>query len=145
MKNLEIVEKKPFALWDYNNERFLVDKNGSFIRYEQENEDISNLIQIKQEEESIDLDKKEIINNIIIISEGLSKEEINISSYVIFDDKLKVNTPNFFILFDLRQDISWQVEKLKAVLENDDQVREGINVKYIDLRFDNQAIIQKKE
>jgi len=48
-------------------------------------------------------------------------------------------------LFDLRQDISWQVEKLKAVLENDDQVREGINVKYIDLRFDNQAIIQKKE
>ncbi|HRT18309.1 MAG TPA: FtsQ-type POTRA domain-containing protein [Candidatus Paceibacterota bacterium] len=143
--SLEIVEKKPFALWDYNNERFLVDKNGSFIRYEQENEDISNLIQIKQEEESIDLDKKEIINNIIIISEGLSKEEINISSYVIFDDKLRVNTTNFFILFDLRQDISWQVEKLKAVLENDDQVREGINVKYIDLRFDNQAIIQKKE
>jgi hypothetical protein len=106
---------------------------------------ICNLIKIKQEEESADLYKKEIINNIIIISEGLSKEEINISSYVIFDDKLKVNTPNFFILFDLRQDISWQVEKLKAVLENDDQVREGINVKYIDLRFDNQAIIQKKE
>ncbi|HPX51955.1 MAG TPA: FtsQ-type POTRA domain-containing protein [Candidatus Pacearchaeota archaeon] len=140
--SLEVVEKKPFALWDYNNERFLVDKNGSFIRYEQEDEDMSNLIQIKQEEESVDLDKKEIINNIIIISEGLSKEEINISSYVIFDDKLRVNTTNFFILFDSKQDLSWQVEKLKAVLENDDQVRKGINVKYIDLRFDNQVIIQ---
>lgn len=140
--SLEIIEKQPFALWDYNNERFLVDKNGSFIRYEQEDEDTSKLIQIKQEEESVDLDKKEIINNILIISEGLSKEEINISNYVIFNDKLRVDTTNFFILFDSKQDLSWQVEKLKAVLENDDQVRKGINVKYIDLRFDNQVIIQ---
>ena len=142
--SLEIVEKKPFALWNYNNERFLVDKNGSFIRYEQKDEDISELIQIKQEEECTNLDKKGIINNILAIFEELSKEEVNVLSYIIFNDRLRVNTTtNFFILFDLRQDLSWQIEKLKAVLERDDQIREGTNVKYIDLRFDNQAIVQK--
>jgi len=142
--SLEIVEKTPFAVWEYNNETFLIDKNGSFIRNKEENEDISDLIKIKQGEDYDNLDKKELINHILNISEKLSKDEIAILSYNIFNDRLKVNTKNnFFILFDLRQDISWQIEKLRAVLERDDQIKEGIDIKYIDLRFDNQAIIQK--
>lgn len=141
--SLEIVEKTPFALWKYNNEEFLVDKNGSFIRYIEKDDDVTELIQIKQED-SIDLDKKELINNILIISSKLSKEEISVLSYNIFNDRLKVDiTNNFFILLDLRQDLSWQIEKLIAVLDRNDQIRRGENVKYIDLRFDNQAIIQK--
>ncbi|MDD4738034.1 MAG: FtsQ-type POTRA domain-containing protein [Candidatus Pacebacteria bacterium] len=141
--SLEIVEKTPFALWKYNNEEFLVDKNGSFIRYIEKDDDIAELIQIKQED-STDLDKKELINNILIISSKLSKEEISVLSYNIFNDRLKVDTTNnFFILLDLRQDLSWQIEKLIAVLDRNDQIRRGENVKYIDLRFDNQAIIQK--
>jgi len=142
--SLEIIEKTPFAVWEYNNETFLIDKNGSFIRNKEENEDISDLIKIKQGEDYDNLDKKELINHILNISEKLSKDEIAILSYNIFNDRLKVNTRNnFFILFDLRQDISWQIEKLRAVLERDDQIKEGIDIKYIDLRFDNQAIIQK--
>lgn len=141
--SLEIVEKTPFALWKYNNEEFLVDKNGSFIRYIEKDDDVTELIQIKQED-SIDLDKKELINNILIISSKLSKEEISVLSYNIFNDRLKVDTTNnFFILLDLRQDLSWQIEKLTAVLDRNDQIRRGENVKYIDLRFENQAIIQK--
>ncbi|MDD2274586.1 MAG: FtsQ-type POTRA domain-containing protein [Candidatus Pacebacteria bacterium] len=141
--SLEIVEKTPFALWKYNNEEFLVDKNGSFIRYIEKDDDVTELIQIKQED-STDLDKKELINNILIISSKLSKEEISVLSYNIFNDRLKVDTTNnFFILLDLRQDLSWQIEKLIAVLDRNDQIRRGENVKYIDLRFDNQAIIQK--
>lgn len=141
--SLEIVEKTPFALWEYNNETFLIDKNGSFIRYIEKDDDVAELIKIKQED-STDLDRKELINNILIISSKLSKEEISVLSYNIFNDRLKVDTTNnFFILLDLRQDLSWQIEKLTAVLDRNDQIRRGENVKYIDLRFDNQAIIQK--
>ena len=142
--SLEIIEKIPFAVWEYNNEIFLVDKSGSFVRYKEENEDTSNLIQIKQEEDLTDLNNKEIINDILIISDKLSEEGIAVLGYSISNDKLRVDTVDgFFILFNLKEDISWQIEKLSAVLERDSQIREGEGIKYIDLRFDNQAIIKK--
>ncbi|MFA5228501.1 MAG: FtsQ-type POTRA domain-containing protein [Candidatus Paceibacterota bacterium] len=141
--SLEIVEKRPLALWKCDNKEFLVDKNGSFIRNLETDDDTSSLIKI-EESECTDLDKKESINNILKISEVLSKEEINVLDCNIFSDRLKINTDaNFFIFFDQKQDLLWQIEKLTAVFERNSQIKEGIGIKYIDLRFDNQAIIQK--
>ncbi|MFA5754911.1 MAG: FtsQ-type POTRA domain-containing protein [Candidatus Paceibacterota bacterium] len=143
--SLEIVEKTPYAVWSYEDEKYLVDKKGSFIKNTEESGDYDDLIKIDQQEDIDDLDKKSVITSIFLINTELNNQDINILEYNLFNDKLKSLTDkNFFIIFDLKQDISWQVEKLKIVLEKNTQLKDSGNIEYIDLRFDNQTVVKNK-
>jgi len=140
--SLEIVEKTPYAVWSYNSEKYLVDKKGSFIKNTEETNDY---IKINQQEDIDDLDKKSVIASIFLINTELNNQDINILEYNLFNDKLKVLTnKNFSIIFDLKQDISWQIEKLKIVLEKNTQLKDSEDIEYIDLRFDNQTVVKNR-
>lgn len=140
--SLEIVEKTPYAVWSYEDEKYLVDKKGSFIKNTEETNDY---IKINQQEDIDDLDKKSVIASIFLINTELNNQDINILEYNLFNDKLKVLTnKNFSIIFDLKQDISWQIEKLKIVLEKNTQLKDSEDIEYIDLRFDNQTVVKNK-
>lgn len=142
--SLEIVEKEPYAIWNYENNQYIVDSKGSFIKNIDE-ENYENLLQINQQENIDDLDKKFIITKISLIDNELKTENLKVLSYNLFNDKLKVLTSNdFSIIFDTKQDISWQIEKLKIVFEKNTQLKISNNLEYIDLRFDNQTIVKNK-
>lgn len=140
--SIEIIEKDPFAVW-LDEEEYLVDKKGSFIKKTEEGVDYNNLISVRQIESFDDLDKKEVLNSFYIIKTKIGEEIIKISYFELFKDKIKVITEEGFpIIFDLRQDLEWQIEKLLVVLSKKSHLDNFNQIEYIDLRFDNQTVVK---
>ena len=141
--SIEIIEKEPFAIWSFNEETYLVDKNGSFIKNFSDNEDYFSLIKINQKEEFNNINKKEILNSLDKIKLKLEEYSIGISSFDLFNDKTKANTDESFpIIFNLDQNLDWQIEKLVIVFEKNNYLDKLGEIEYIDLNYENQVVIK---
>lgn len=137
---LEIKERDPLAFWCQSLEEkkdcSFVDKNSVF--FQSNDFDGKDLIKIEGEKKDV----KEIVKAIQLIKEKKDKS-INEDKFVIFEDKLimKISSgPQVF--FDIKKNLDWQVEKLNILLKEKFSIDEIKNLKYIDLRFGNQAIIR---
>lgn len=144
--SLEIVEKTPFAVWTDvfdNSKCYLVDSNGSFIKNYEEKEEYASLIKINEKEKIDSLKKKEIIERLASIEKKLKDNSINVSSFDVFQEKtVAKSNVSCQIIFNISDDLNWQIEKLGIVLKNSKYSSDLNKLVYIDLRFGNQAIIK---
>jgi len=144
--SLQIVEKTPVAVWTDvfdSSKTYLVDKNGSFIRNSKEGEDYSSLEKVSQKEKIDKLDKKQTLELLSKINTKMHDNSIVASSFDIYDDKVSVESNvNCLIIFNINEDLDWQIEKLGIVLKNPKYSSDLNKLQYIDLRFGNQAIIK---
>lgn len=68
-----------------------------------------------------------------------------LSASVVSDSQVHLKSKEgMSIFFDPREDIAWQVTKLKAVLEKKIPSQQKKNVEYLDVRFGDQAYIKYK-
>ncbi|MFA5714739.1 MAG: FtsQ-type POTRA domain-containing protein [Candidatus Paceibacterota bacterium] len=143
--SLTIIEKTPFAVWtdDFDNSKcYLVDKSGSFIKNCME-EDYSSLIFVSEKEDIEKLDKEKTLESLSKIKEKLENNSINVSVFDVFEGKVSVKSNiTCLIIFNINEDLDWQIEKLGIVLKDSKYSSDLNKFTYIDLRFGNQAIIK---
>ena len=144
--SLEVVEKTPFATWTDvfdNNNSYLVDSKGSFIKKYNNEEEYSSLIDVIQKEKIKDLDKKKTLDSFSLIEKDLKGNSINVSSFDLYEEKVSVKSNiDCLVIFNINEDLDWQIEKLGIVLNNSKYSSDLNTLEYIDLRFGNQAIIK---
>lgn len=143
--SLEVVEKTPFAAWTdvFDNSTYLVDSKGSFIKKYNNEEEYSSLISVIQKEKIKDLDKKKTLDSFSLIKKDLGDNSINVSSFDLYEEKVSVKSNiDCLIIFNINEDLDWQIEKLGIVLKNSKYSSDLNSLEYIDLRFGNQAIIK---
>jgi hypothetical protein len=154
---LEVKEREPFAIWckdwDQKQDCSWVDKIGfSFKDYSPDDQygPINPLVMEEKESlETMLLGTKMGKKDFVAWSNGL-KEELNsqpeiekILKFSVFDGKLVLKTQKGFeIYFDPKDDLDWQVQKLKAVLKEKISSQKIKISEYIDLRFGNQAVVK---
>jgi len=136
---LEILEKEPIAVWCDNIKCYLIDKKGSFVRnYNNEN----NYYTIK-EVENDEYDKKNILACSLKVKEKIEKYGLKINEFLVYKEKFVLSKiGNCDIIFNLKDDFDWQVEKMEIVLKQDKYRNNLNNLNYIDLRFGNQAVVK---
>lgn len=144
--SLEVVEKTPFAVWTDafdNSKKYLIDEKGSFIKNYEDREEYSSLMNVNQKEKIKDLDKKDALSKLSLIVKDLNDSSIRVSSFDMYEEKVSANSNvNCLIIFNINDDLDWQIEKLGIVLKNPKYSSDLNKLKYIDLRFGNQAIIK---
>ena len=150
--SLQIVEKTPYAVWTENfdnSKKYLIDKNGSYIKNFEDREEYSSLIKVNEKEKIENLDKKNVLENLSQIKDGLSKYSIVVNYFDIYETKTVVQTDLsceiiFYIGGDKGYaDLDWQIEKLGIVLDDGKYAKDLNSIKYIDLRFGNKTNICK--
>ncbi|MFZ2390525.1 MAG: FtsQ-type POTRA domain-containing protein [Minisyncoccales bacterium] len=150
--SLQIVEKTPYAVWTDSFDdakKYLIDKNGSYIKNFEDREEYASLIKINQKEEIENIDKKNVLENLSKIKEGLTKYSININNFDIYKTKTIIQTVlSCEIIFYIGEDrgyadLDWQIEKLGIVLNDGKYAGDLNSLKYIDLRFGNKTNICK--
>lgn len=144
--SLEIVEKTPVAVWIdvFNGSKsYLVDKNGSFIKDYKEGEDYSFLEKVNQEEKINKIDKKKTLGLLSQIEKSLKDNSVIVSFFDVYNEKVSVRSNvSCQIIFNINEDLDWQIEKLGIVLKNSKYSPDLNKLQYVDLRFGNQAIIK---
>lgn len=144
--SLEVVEKTPFAVWTDvfdDSKRYVVDEKGSFIKDYEDREEYSSLMMVSQKEKIKDLDKKDVLSKLSLIVKDLNDSSIKVSSFDMYEEKVSVSSNvNCLVIFNINDDLEWQIEKLGIVLKNPKYSSDLNKLKYIDLRFGNQAIIK---
>lgn len=144
--NLAIIEREAVANFCSNDECFLLDKNGiifepsagsnQFIKIFTEDGPLSNL----KLGDNV-LDGKTV--NLILEIESKLKDDLKIAINevrVVSEDRLNAKTiEGWEVYFNPKNDLSWQLTKLKAVLEKEIPQEKRKKLEYIDLRFGNLA------
>ena len=144
----DVKEKQAMAIWQeaFSNKCYLVDKVGGFIR--ECNNDLPKELLVVREEKSICLKDQDFKKNIIIATQAIAKQtsKYNLlanSFSLLSKDKLSLNVNDSCqIFFDITNDLDWQMEKMGVVLKQAKYFNSLNTLKYIDLRFGNQAIIK---
>ncbi|MDD5639719.1 MAG: hypothetical protein PHR47_02890 [Candidatus Pacebacteria bacterium] len=141
----EIKEKSPFAIWCEDEKCSLVDTKGIFIKDYNAEEEFNVLPKIEKKEwfDASEY-KAKIMEYVFKINQILNKNEhFKQQTYEIFSDKITLRGDSSCILiFDLNEDISWQLEKMEAILKKEEYINNLSNFEYIDLRFKNQIIVK---
>jgi cell division protein FtsQ len=137
---LEIEERKSVATYCDNQTCFLIDKTG--VIFENIVESSSLKIIDNRPESEFSLGEQvlgeKVLSSIIEIEKKLKERvDINIGEFVVIsEERLSAKTDERWdIYFDLKGDLSWQIEKLIVVLENEIPSEKRGNLEYIDLRF----------
>lgn len=140
----EIEERKPVAVFKHDSESFLMDKEG--IIFEINNEAMPELIAIKNDVSSLTLGQRAVeekLMSYILEIEDKLKNELMIpikEVLIVSNERIDVKTSQGWgIYFSLKNEISWQLTKLKAVLEKEIPKNQQKNLAYIDVRFGNLA------
>jgi len=142
---LEIEERKPFAIFNFEENYFFIDKKG--VIFEEVSEDEFTLPKIKNSlltekpklgERVID---EELISKILKISSELENLKVKIVEVkIVSDERINIKTSqDWEIYFDPNKDLSWQLTKLKVDLENLIPFERRKDLEYIELRFGNSA------
>jgi cell division septal protein FtsQ len=131
-----IEERKPVAVFYYQDKRFFLDKEAIIFKEIEKKEGI-NLLKIESLIGKQVLEKK-LIEKIIKIQQKLNQKEIIITEAVIVsEERLNIKTlENWEIYFSLRDDISTQIFNLGVVMKERISPERRKNLQYIDLRFD---------
>ena len=121
----------------------MVDKPGTYIKnYDSSDASTASLIKIYEKENISSMSKKDILSYLEKI-EGSLNQQITVSDFNLFQDKVTVDTNlKCQLIFVLDDTLDWQIEKLGIVLKNDQYSSKLNTMSYIDLRFGNQAIIK---
>jgi len=137
---ISIQERIPVAIFEHQNRKFFIDKEG--IVFEEPVEGTLFSIESLVFKGEIGLGKrvleKEIMTKILEIKQALNQKEIPIIMAVIAtEDRLNIRTQeNWEIYFNLREDISRQIFNLGIVIQEKIPLERRKTLERIDLRFD---------
>jgi len=142
--SLKIKEKEPVVVWCEEKCLLLGSDNSNIGEYHEEDE-YKSLPLIKNDswDNSVDYRRK-ILDYTCKISHVLSDiQQFESQRYVVYSDKLVVKgTANCELIFNPKEDIDWQLEKMGTVIKKDDFLSNLQEYSYIDFRFKNQVIIK---
>lgn len=141
--NIEIEERKPIAVFEFNNVYFNLDKEG--VAFEKVPMELVYLPLIKiqlntnelKEGDSI-LTSANVVKLATIIDKFSNSLKIEINSInIVSDYRANIKTSEGWEAYiSLDNDIVWQMEKLDTLLKEKIPLKNRTYLKYIDLRFD---------
>jgi cell division septal protein FtsQ len=142
--NINLVGRSPLANFCQDEKCFLLDKEGIVF---EESEPKANLIKIVdgQREKTPRLGEiiieRDYLEKIFKIQKYIQEEiKIEIEEFIAFSQRLNVKTiEGWEIYFDPREDINWQLTKLKFVLKEKIPLEKRKDLEYIELRFGDLA------
>jgi cell division protein FtsQ len=141
---LQIKERKPVAIFCGKINCFFIDKEGIGFEATERKQDF--ILLKKKVDQEINLGEKIIeekkLSKILEVQIKL-KNELKIFSeeiLLISEERFNIKTlEGWQIYFNFQEDLSWQLTKLKALLEKEISPEKRKDLEYIDLRFGNFA------
>lgn len=154
----QIEERKPVAIFCYTQPEgdypncFFIDKEGiifeKILEIDPQFLKIKNLALTTELQLGEKIIEKKLLSQILEV-EGKLKNELKIFSeeiLVVSEERFNVKTSEGWqIYFNFREDLGWQLTKLKAVLEKEIPLERRKDLEYIDLRFGNFAPYKYKD
>lgn len=146
-------ERQNIGIWcQENNECFLIDKMGVIFERTVWEDNSENMILMIRSDDSPELFLgKQVIEeakmkSILKIQENLGTNfKIISKEFFLKADRINVKiAEGWEIYFSLKEDLEWQLVKLKAALEKEIPPDKRANLEYIDLRFGNFAPFRYK-
>lgn len=137
-----VIERLGLANWCQEEKCFLIDNEGVIFEEIRQREDLIKIIDRQKINPPILREKvieKANLEQILKIALKL-KEDLKIpleEVVIVSEQRLNVKTlEDWEIYFDPKEDLNWQITKLKVVLENKIPLEKRKNLEYIDLRFE---------
>ena len=147
----KIEERKPVAVFDQGEKNFLLDKEGIIF---EEVAEVGDYLKIKSSNQNQPLNlgdkvvEKELLLSILETGSKLRNDfKIPLEEFlVVSDERFNAKTlEGWEIYFNLKGDLSWQLTKLKADLEEEIPPERRKDLEYIELRFGNFAPYKYRE
>jgi len=143
--NVNVIERKPFAIFCVGSNCYLIDEKGVTFEKTSSGEDSFPIVRHFENKEVVlgkEAVKKEIMEKIVKIKKGTEdRSQITIKeANIVSGERLNIKTSEGWqVYFNLTADIDLQVEKLNLLLEKEISKENRAELQYIDLRFGNKA------
>ena len=137
---LEVSEKKPICVWCYNNNCVLLDKKASYIKEYTTEKGFIEVKEFDKYEEGLALWSEKTKQEFLNILLRIYKNNAEITYFEVYSDKFFAKYKGIDLIFDPKEDINWQIEKMNIILTKLEETLQ--NIQYIDLRFGEQAIVK---
>lgn len=135
---IEVKEKTPVCIWCSKDVCVLLDKNATYIKNYQKEVGFIKIIEYDEYEKNLrswsGMTKQDFIITLLIVY----KNNNEIKEFNVYADKFLAKYKNINFVFDPKEDIDWQIQKMNVVLKKLNYNVENLN--YIDLRFGEQVI-----
>jgi cell division septal protein FtsQ len=146
---LEIEERKPIAIFNFEESYFFIDKKGIIFEAAEDESSfpkIENSILTEKPKLGERVVEEELISKILKISSELENLKVKIVEVkIVSDEKINIKTSeDWEIYFDPKKDLDWQLTKLKVDLENLIPFERRKDLEYIELRFGDSAPFKYK-
>lgn len=135
---IEVKEKTPVCIWCSKDVCVLLDKNATYIKNYQKEVGFIKINEHDEYEKNLRSWSGMTKQDFIITLLTVYKNNNEIKEFDIYADKFLGKYKNINFIFDPKEDIDWQIQKMNVVLKKLNYKVE--NLKYIDLRFGEQVI-----
>ena len=148
---IAVTERKPVAVFYYEEQKFFIDKYGIIFEEILDNEyfylKIESLILIEKLELGKRILEKELMGKILEIKQETKRIDISIKkNLIVSEERLNVKTlEGWEIYFNLKDDISAQIFHLNLVLNEKIPLEKRKNLEYIDLRFSPRVFFRYRD
>lgn len=137
---LEIKEKTPVAIWCSLKKCFLLDKNATYIKDFENEVGFITIHEYDEYDENLKEWSGESKQDFIITLLTIYKNKNEIREFNVYSDRFTGIYKGVEFVFDPKEDIDWQIEKMAIVLKKLNDDISGLT--YVDLRFGEQVIIK---
>ncbi|MDD3032482.1 MAG: hypothetical protein PHX52_01695 [Candidatus Pacebacteria bacterium] len=137
---LEVKEKTPVAIWCSSEKCFLVDKKATYIKDFEDEVGFITINERDEYEKNLKVWSGETKQEFIVTLLTIYENNNEIKKFNVYSDRFTGVYNNVEFVFDPKEDIDWQIEKMAIVLKKLDNNIEGLT--YIDLRFGEQVVIK---
>lgn len=135
---IEVKEKTPVCIWCSKDVCVLLDKNATYIKNYQKEVGFIKIIEYDEYEKNLRSWSGMTKQDFIITLLTVYKNNNEIKEFNVYADKFLAKYKNINFVFDPKEDIDWQIQKMNVVLKKLNYNVENLN--YIDLRFGEQVI-----
>lgn len=137
---IEIKEKTPVCIWCSKDVCVLLDKNATYIKNYENEVGFIRINEFADYEKNLMQWSGETKKDFVLTLLTVYKNNTEIKEFDIYSDKFLGKYKNINFLFDPKENIDWQIEKMNIALKKLNYKTD--NLKYIDLRFGEQVVIK---
>jgi len=137
---LEIKEKTPVCIWCKEESCVLLDKKASYIKDYESEVGFIKINEIDDFETNLKTWSGGTKQDFLMTLLTIFKNNEEVKEFDICKDKFLAKYKNVNFVFDPKEDIDWQIEKMQITLKKLNY--DVSSLKYIDLRFGEQVIVK---
>lgn len=137
---IEVKEKTPICIWCLKGNCVLLDKNATYIKDYGDEIGFIKVNEYENYEDNLQAWSNETKKDFLITLITVYKNNNEIKEFDIYADKFLGKYKNVDFVFDPKENIDWQIEKMNIVLKKLNYIVDDL--KYIDLRFGEQVVIK---